>query len=518
MVIEPSTDLLLFEKSPVKPINIFKNSIPQLIEKNERQIASWDIRNAFRNYSTLVFSQIISALFSFASVWLATHFLSPERYGTVVAIIAASQIAQVFVNWSCVALARFGVEEFVESGEISKSFWARTLIFLLNAFIFLALSFFWLPLLANWLKLAPATTWYVVVHFIVLAGWLHIQHALQGAKLPRLQGGLIAFEKVLVFLLLLYFVRNNSLTDLQVIAAYIASPLLMIVIGLFQIRNLVSWRIEVDLGSLKKILKFSIPLIPFSLIGIFSTGYLDAIFIVQYLSKTELGLYSIAYQINGILMQFPLLAGSLLMPLFVTLQNETQEAVIKKYISDVLPLLTFSWGLICVFVAVCGMFFIPLIFGDTVAESSNILWILVISSALSFPSLGGYIPYINMISATYVGTPMAIGAAVTNLAANYFLIPKYGLMGCAWATVLSFLASLLIIFAFVHFRHSHVHRWTWQALLPTIIICVYYSWSKSLLLSFFMGAITVVFLAAIYQKYWRNGIRLMIAYRKYAVS
>lgn len=511
-------DSSLCEKRVVESINFIESSTPRPIETSERQRANWDIRNAFRNYSGLVISQICAACFSFASVWLITHYLSPEGYGAVVAVIAASQIGQVFVNWTCVALARYGVEEFVESGKLSKSFWARTLIFLPNTIVFLALSFLWLPLLSDWLKLAPETNLYVVVHFLVLAVWLHVQHALQGAKLPRIQGGLIALEKVLVFLLLLLLVANGSLTYLWVISAYIAAPLLMILIGLFQLRKLLSWRIEFNSVWLKKIWEFSLPLVPFSLIGFFSTGYLDAVFIVQYLSKTELGLYSIAYQINGALMQFPLLAGSLLMPLFVTLRKDEQETVIKKYIADVLPLLTLGWGLACVFVASCGVFLIPMILGNEVATSSNILWVLVISSALSFPSFVGYIPYINKISATYVGPPMAIGAAVTNLAANYFLIPKYGLVGCAWATVLSILVSLLIIFSLTHLRHSLVHHWMWQALLPTAITCTYYSLSKNLAISFLLGILMTLFLAVIYRNYWRNGIRLMIAYRKHAVS
>lgn len=238
-------------------------SAEQFPGKNGRQSANWDLRNAVRNYSTLVAAQIASAFFSFGSVWLATRFLGTEGYGGIVAVIAASQVAQIFVNWTCVALARYGVEEFVESGKISKSFWARTLIFLPNTLIFLAFSFLWLPIVSAWLKLPSEAVWFVGVHFLVSAIWLHVQHALQGAKLPRLQGILLAVERILIFSGLLILVLSGKINYLSAIAAYISAPLLMTFIGLFSLRKLVSWRIEIDADSLKKILKFSIPLIPF---------------------------------------------------------------------------------------------------------------------------------------------------------------------------------------------------------------------------------------------------------------
>ena len=95
--------------------------------------------------------------------------------------------------------------------------------------------------------------------------------------------------------------------------------------------------VQLDSGIIKKLLRFSVPLIPYSLIGYFSTNYLDAIFISQYLTKADLGIYSVAYQMNGILMQFPLLAGSLLLPLFVTLETGGDSGRVKSYMQGSCP-------------------------------------------------------------------------------------------------------------------------------------------------------------------------------------
>jgi O-antigen/teichoic acid export membrane protein len=461
----------------------------------------------------LVVSQIAVALFSFASVSLCTHTLGAEGYGGIVAIIAASSVAQIFVNWTCVGLARFGVEEFVESGNISKSFWARTIIFLPNSLIFLAFSLLWFPLLANWLKLPNEAFWLVILHFIITTCWIHVQHAFQGAKLPKLQGSFLAFERMLIFSTLAILVLTGNLTWISAVWAYIVPPFLMTVIGLWQIRKLFSWRIDFDRETMRKMLRYSMPLIPFTLIGYLSTSYLDAIFISQYLDKTELGIYNVAYSVNGILTQFPVMAGSLIMPMFVTFQSNKQGDIIQKYLTDVLPLLTLIWGLGCVFTAILGIFFIPIIFGSEVTASSSILWVLVIGSVLSFPLFVGYIPYVHQISATYIGTLMAIGAALVNLTANYFLIPRYGLIGCAWATVLSISASLLIVFALVHIRHSLKHRWTLLALLPVIFACSWFSWTGNLLYSVLIVLVTSLLLVAVYRDSIKKMISLLHSYR-----
>jgi len=483
-------------------------------EKNDRQSASWDLQNAFRNYSTLVLTQIASAFFSFASVWLATRYLGTEGYGGIVAVIAASQVAQIFVNWTSISLARYGVEEFVETGKISKSFWGRSLILLPNTLIFLIFTFLWFPLISSWLKLPPESIWYVLAHFLAQAFWIHIQYALQGAKLPRLQGFLLAVERVLIFLLLLVLMLSGKIDYLSAIAAYIFPPILVALIGLFSMRKLISKRIEFDAGWLKKLLKFSVPLIPFSLIGYLSTNYLDAIFISQFLTKSDLGIYSVAYQINGIFMQFPTLAGSLLLPLFVTFQADKQGEKVKFYMEDILPLVTFTGGLVGIFAAVFMQFVIPLIFGTELNGAIIVFWILVSSSVIAIPGIIGYAPYSNSISATYIATIMAIVAAIVNFAANFWLIPLYGIKGSAWATVLAYTASNLVVMFIVSRRYSLEHKWTIPAVLPMLIGSIYASWTENILTAFVLAIFGAFVIVLIYRKPFLQSVRLLTAYWK----
>ncbi len=193
-------------------------------KESSRRRASWDLQNIFKNYFALIGTQFGSAVFSFASVTLATQFLGTEGYGGIVALLAASLTIQFLVSWSGVALVRYGVEEFVETGEISKSFWGRTLILLSSLLPLLIVSPWLSTFLINWLKLPLGTAPLIVFHFIVTAFWLHVQQTLQAAKLLRSQGVLLMLEKAFVFVALLILGLSNQLSWRVAFAAYIIAP------------------------------------------------------------------------------------------------------------------------------------------------------------------------------------------------------------------------------------------------------------------------------------------------------
>lgn len=482
---------------------------------SERQAAGWDLRNAARNYGTLVAAQAAVAAFSFASVWLVTRYLGTEGYGGVVAVIAASQVAQIFVNWTAISLSRYGVEEFVASGRITNSFWARTAIFLPNTFLLLLCGPIWLPLLAGWLKLPPEAIWLVAAHFVASAVWLHVQQAMQAAKLPRMQGVMLAIERLLIFAAIAATAAAGRLDGRTAIIAYIAAPAVMAVTGLIAVRGYFSWSLHVHFATVKKLFRFSLPLVPYSLIGYFSTNYLDAIFISQYLTRAELGVYSVAYQISGILLQFPLLAGTLLLPLFVTLRSTGKADRVTTYMEDLLPLLTLGGGVIALFAALGVTFLVPLVFGTQAADSVIVFWILISSSVLAIPTIIGFGPFTNAVSATYVASVLALVSSVINVVGNYLLIPRYGLKGCAWATVMSYGASVAVAIVICRARFSIRHRWTLVACLPVIAASCYASATDNIVIAFAIGVATVAAILLIGQRGLSRGVRMLKDYRAF---
>jgi O-antigen/teichoic acid export membrane protein len=443
---------------------------------NVRRTADWDLRSGPKNYLILVGSQVISFLSSFAAIWLVTRTIGTEGYGGVAAIFAAAQVGTVGLQWSAYALNRFGCEEFVRTGKITNAFWTRKLIFAANLLLFLTASPWWLPRLSEWLKIPPQAHSLIIVYLILTALWMHIQQALMAAKLVRHQGILLAVERLVIVLILSALILAGKASLYTIFIAYNAGALIVALSGLWWLRKLVGKPQAFDNQLFRQMLKYSFPLIPYSLTAYFSTNYLDAFFITRYLSVADLGVYNLAYLLSGAAMQFLTVAGGLLLPLFVTLQVHAQGRKTLYYLQNILPFLTLLWSMICTVVAVVGTYLIPMVFGSGYEEAADLLWPLMGTAALAGPILLGYGAFSNASSATYMGAVTAIFAAITNLSLNIILIPSYGLMGCAWATVGAYGMGLLVMNFLITRRMPSVGRLSLVATLPTLTGAAVATW------------------------------------------
>ncbi len=461
----------------------------------------------------MVVMQCAGAAFAFAAVWLATHYLGADGYGEIAAIIAAAQIVQIFTAWTAIALSRYGTEEFVGTGRITQSFWARFFILLPNTLVILALSFLWLPWLSSWLKLQPGSGWLVLGFFVAVSLWMHVQHSMLGAKLPRTQGTLLAVERAITVTLMLVLVWFGRLDPATAVGAYIVSQLIVSSVGLIMLRRLVSWKFELDIAALKKILKFSYPLFFAFFVLNLSNSYIDAIFISQYLTKADLGIYSVAFQFNGIFLQFPLLAGSLLGTLFVTLRANDDFEKVRTYMQDILPVLTAMVGLAIIAIVLLSGIFIGFAFGENGPQITAVLTILALSTVFAAPCLFGYMPFFNSLSATYFWTIYTAVAAGVNIVGDIFLIPRYGLLGSALATVLGQALAFVVIVILVNRKFDLKHKWTVQATVPAAAGVWIAYWSGDILYGLAAVVLLTGLLVLLYRKIFFRGVRLLINYK-----
>lgn len=492
--------------SAENPIENPQNSSPG----SERQSSDWDVRNASRNYISLVLTQGGSVIFAFAGVWLLTHEFGSQGYGGIVAVIAASQIAQVCVNWTSFSLVRFGVDEFVETQKIAKVFWARFSILVVNIGLAFLIAKLWYPEVARSFNFLPETYWLVFAHFVSLALWTHVQLSLQGAKMARVQGYLLLLERVGIFILLGFFWYINKLYVPSAILSYVACSFGATLIGLYVLRGYIWSRFTFDFDFYKKIMVFSLPLLPVTLFGYFSGQSIDALFISRFLSTSDLGVYAVAVQMNGILMQLPTLANSLLIPLFVTLEKEDQTHKTLWFFNDVLPSMSLVWCVLCSLTGFVGYYTIPYIFGSQFAGAAAPLWILVSAAAIAFPVLAGYSALSHAISATYISMIGAIFAAVANIIFNFVLIPRYGMIGCAWATVIAYSVSVICFAYFLRRTGKITLSWIVYSILPALIGAVIFTATGTVywaLIGCLASAIVVTYLH-------KNSIRMGIAFMK----
>jgi len=446
------------------------------LSDHTRQSAAWDIRSGRKNFAVLVMTQIAGAAFSFFATWLATRFLQADGYGAIAAVLAASQlVALITVEWTSVALWRYGCEEFVDSGRIAKAFWARFILLVPTLLIVVATSTWWLAPIARWLEIPPKAQALVLTHFLVMTLWVHVQRALQAAKLPHIQGYLLAFERLLLVGLVVALGVAGETSVVSIGLSYVAAPFLTTITGVWQLRSLILPIVWPDPALLRSIMTFSLPLIPYSLMASFSGNQLDAFFITHYLSVAALGVYSLAYALSGILMQLPTHVGSLLLQFFITVHVHGETDRVSHFLRDLLPPLTLLWSTGCALFAATNWYLLPLIFGPQFQEARTVLWPLMAAAALRGPWLMGFSPAFNFKSATYVATLGGLISALINVVLNFLLIPTFGLIGCAWATTAAYGAATLtgacLTYALLPSR-----SWAIEATLPVLLGAAYASW------------------------------------------
>lgn len=192
-------------------------------------------------------------------------------------------------------------------------------------------------------------------------------------------------------------------------------------------------------GSL---LKESWP-IAFSNIAIFVYTRIDQVMVEAYLGKTELGLYSAATRISEMWYFVPMAISTSLYPAIIR-AKETDDAEYRRRMRQMTEIL-FVIGLAA---GIGGSIFsglaVRILFGEAYGPSAQILSVQIWAGV--FVCLGVAITNWFMAEGLQRLTfYRSVAGAVANVALNFVLIPRYGAIGAAWATVASqALASFLL--------------------------------------------------------------------------
>lgn len=453
---------------PQNQMSLFRESADP-----ERRSARWDLDAGFTNYLALVGGQFVSAVASFGAVWLVASTLGTDGYGRIVAFIGASQlVAQAAIQWTAISLFRHGCREFVDHGRIAASFWNRLAILAANILV-VALAAPWLmPRLSALFSISSGGAALIVVHLLTTALATHTQQALQAAKLPKFQSLLQLAERGSLFLFLATTAALDTLTWWPAALAFAFAPLVSAVVATARLRKLIFPMSRVDPSLIREMLRFSTPLIFFSLIGYLTTNHLDTIFILHFLSPAELGVYSIAYQIAGVFMQLTSLLGSLFMAYFITADTLGDRERIERFFRSILPPLTLVCSAGAAFVAIAAALLLEVVFGAPFQVGRPALWPLLAAAAVAAPVTIGFGPATNARSRTSIAAIAAVVAALTNSVLNVVLIPRFGLVGCAWATTAAFGSSLVVFLVLSPRLVSAPRSWTLAATLPMLAAAV----------------------------------------------
>ena len=199
--------------------------------------------------------------------------------------------------------------------------------------------------------------------------------------------------------------------------------------------------VEVD-GEVKKNLhsqlaKFSFWLTISSLLGIIG-GKIDQVIISHYLGLEYVAVFTVAWQFLQIFMVLNGSISSVLMPKISSLKNKAELVIFVKRV--------FKWVLVgtigIAFLIYPSQYLINFIFGQKYVEAMPVYLILAYSMLLNILAIPLSMT-ITVFNKTHIMAVAAFFQTVIFIISNLVFIPRYGIMGAAYAYVVVQVATFM---------------------------------------------------------------------------
>lgn len=251
-----------------------------------------------------------------------------------------------------------------------------------------------------------------------------------------------AFISVAVTLLLLkYF-------DMGWLAQVIGMTCAGIILGLIAIRYLLTKHYLCFCprkAEIFSILRLSMPLIPHVLGGVVISAS-DRLFIENMVGLESVALYAIGYSFGQLVALFTDAVIKAWSPWFYRQLAEPSDSG-KLIIVKSTYLYIVGVFVVAYIVSVIGEFLLPYVVDPDYLGAKKYIWWI----SLGYAVHGIYkifFPYLVHISKTAFLAFSTVIAALVNLLLNYYLIPPFGALGAAYATIIAFSASAILVFEY----------------------------------------------------------------------
>lgn len=194
--------------------------------------------------------------------------------------------------------------------------------------------------------------------------------------------------------------------------------------------------LRINFSKLKYLIKESYPLF-FSGIAMIIYQEIDKVMIRNMLDNEQIGYYAVAARIFSITIFIPAVIAQTLVPILVSKMKSMNEETFNQLAKRFVDFLLWPSVFISLFFSLLSGFFILLLYGKTYIPAIPVLQILAWKT--SFAALAQGANQIIIIQGKHKYLPIKdIFGATINVVLNFIFIPVYGIVGSAWATLISY--------------------------------------------------------------------------------
>ena len=435
------------------------------------------------NYGAMAVSLGINAML--------TRRLGVEQFGHLALLLTASQVlALVTINWTHTTLVRFGAQEFAARGAASEAFWTRVWIVVPWLVLASALVLAGSDYLSAYLMIPRWGIPVVLAHFAATFVLLTVGAMFQAKNKMRRYGIVLFLDKAGDGRLLLVSSRHavGRNARWRFSALYAASTAAVGAWGLTRLGAASLLPIAFNRDTYVRMFAFSFPLLLSSWVGLFGTNWFDILIIKKYRPLSEVGLFSLGTVLAGVVQQVTIIFSTLLLPQLSVMVGNGELDKIRAFVDRLLPYWFLATGVMFTAVLLVADPLVPLIFGRAFAPAASVLAVLMVAtSALAL--FNAFSPLMTAFGATWALTGIGLASGAVNVGMDLILIPSYGIRGAAFATVLAYGTSAMLVLAYVQRRlGQNVFRLA-LLMIPVLGACACFLFLETL--PFYLAAIPI---------------------------
>lgn len=398
------------------------------------------IKKFLGDSSLYVLANIFTKGIAFFMLPLYVSYLSKEEYGIFDYIITIGSFLGVCISLEISqSVIRFSSEN-NDNTDLQFKYISNGLWFICISYsIFIFICLFLLNSLSSFITGKPDNTLLVILALIsyfssVLIYYITVVYrSMLNPKAATISSAISAALTALFSLLFIYLHLFKLET---LLIGLITAQLLVAITNLYSMRNKLIFKI--DFVLLKNMLQFSLPLVISSL-GVVLSLFVDRIMIKQLLSFEDLAIYGVAARFASLVGLLVMGFQSALAPLIYSNLNQTNlHRDLRKLFFGYLLITS---GLIA-FLFISARSLINLIIGSSYSESAIILPYLALAVALQSAIM--FFPGLSIVKKTYILAAINIFTGLLNIYLNYIMLPKFGLIGAAYSTLITAFIYFLI--------------------------------------------------------------------------
>ncbi len=404
----------------------------------------------FANTSWLLGEKIVRIIATFFVGILLVRYLGPERFG--IFSYSFSFIA-IFSSIAILGIEKIVVKEIVNNPDERDSILGTAFFFRVMGTILSFLLIFISILLTGD---SGVTLFLIIAMSLVIAfrSFQVIDYYFQAKVIARYS----------VYSQLISLIIGSAI---KLVLIIISAPLLyfgiavsfeILIMALVLIRNyklqglkLFDWNFNSEIA--KNIFSESWPLI-FSGIAITIYMKVDQIMLKQMLNEIEVGYYAAAVQLCESWYFLPMVISSSLFPAILK-AKQTSENLYTSSMQKLIDLLAWIPFAMAIPVMIFSDLIVELLYGNEFMSSSAVLTIYIWASIAAFLNVatGQYLVAEKLTRITLIRNLIGL---VLNIILNLIFIPKYGIIGSAYATLISYFTAALSV---GFFRNSRILFW-----------------------------------------------------------